>query len=365
MTLLTADERKRLVDALIDAGMDVMGTRRILLDRVNRKLFGVMPVFAMPTQQLISDIQRLDNAERLRTGEVPLEIYLDALLPFLAADPDAEEVVREILNRLLQRSSGAPKLDPDKIPELKEKHIHGTDDTVSFSFMRAGVTAGASVTKLMVPRHENGAPRTIQGGAPLIYLGTGWFVGENLVITNHHVVNARDEGEPNASEADLRLQGAATKLTVDFDSDAQAGTDSAALALEAWSESLDYAVLRVELPDRVPLARTARLNPGTAQVPVNIIQHPRGHSKRYGIRNNLVSGATDRDLRYFTDTDSGSSGSPVCNDRWEVVALHRGATFVKGVQFQGKPTAYVNVGTHLDAILADIHDRFPALAAEL
>lgn len=96
-----------------------------------------------------------------------------------------------------------------------------------------------------------------------------------------------------------------------------------------------------------------------------MLGHPRGRSKRYGIRNNLVSGGTDTDLRYFTDTEFGSSGSPVCNDRWEVVALHRGATYVEGVQFQGKPTAYVNVGTHLEVILKDIGDRFPELAKRL
>ena len=51
---------------------------------------------------------------------------------------------------------------------------------------------------------------------------------------------------------------------------------------------------------------------------------------------------------------SGSSGSPVFNDQWQVVALHRASTYVAQVEFQGKTTAYVNVGTHMSAILDDL-----------
>jgi hypothetical protein len=67
-----------------------------------------------------------------------------------------------------------------------------------------------------------------------------------------------------------------------------------------------------------------------------------------------VSAADATTVRYFTDTDRGSSGSPVCDDRWRVVALHRGARHVSGVQFQGKDEAFVNFGSQIQAVLADI-----------
>ncbi len=72
------------------------------------------------------------------------------------------------------------------------------------------------------------------------------------------------------------------------------------------------------------------------------------------MRNNLITGTDDETIRSFTDTDSGSSGSPVCNDQWQVVALHRGARFVTGVMFQGKQTAFVNFGSQIQAILSEI-----------
>ena len=99
-------------------------------------------------------------------------------------------------------------------------------------------------------------------------------------------------------------------------------------------------------------------------VAVNVIQHPDGGSKRVGLRNNLVNDTTDRDVRYFTDTKEGASGSPVLTDAWTVCALHKGSRLAR-VQFQGKPTAYVNVGTQIAAVLDDLKLRHPDVHAEV
>ena len=58
---------------------------------------------------------------------------------------------------------------------------------------------------------------------------------------------------------------------------------------------------------------------------VSIIQHPKGDPKQVALRKNEViklPDDEDRFLHYQTDTNPGSSGSPVFNDSWEVVALH-------------------------------------------
>ena len=61
------------------------------------------------------------------------------------------------------------------------------------------------------------------------------------------------------------------------------------------------------------------------------------------------------DLAYFTDTKGGSSGSPVCDDQWRVMALHKATTTaLNGLSFQGKETAWINVGTVMPAIIADL-----------
>src|SRR5262249_46899192 len=63
---------------------------------------------------------------------------------------------------------------------------------------------------------------------------------------------------------------------------------------------------------------------------VNIVQHPRGEMKQVVVREgrlcDMPPRGEDPDVDPFTyyeaDTEAGSSGSPVFNDQWEVIALH-------------------------------------------
>ena len=55
---------------------------------------------------------------------------------------------------------------------------------------------------------------------------------------------------------------------------------------------------------------------------MSIIQHPSGERKQLAVRENQIVDVLDNFLHYKTDTSPGSSGSPVFNDQWEIVALH-------------------------------------------
>ena len=55
---------------------------------------------------------------------------------------------------------------------------------------------------------------------------------------------------------------------------------------------------------------------------VNIIQHPKGRYKEIVFRDNQVRAVEPPLVQYITDTDYGSSGSPVLDDWFNVVALH-------------------------------------------
>jgi endonuclease G len=54
----------------------------------------------------------------------------------------------------------------------------------------------------------------------------------------------------------------------------------------------------------------------------NIVQHPDGRYKEVVLRENRLAARLDLVLHYVADTEPGSSGSPVFNNEWEVIALH-------------------------------------------
>src|SRR6516225_567849 len=76
-------------------------------------------------------------------------------------------------------------------------------------FSQRGARAGNSVAKLLVPRYEGGAP-ALENNKARRRFGTGWLITDRLVVTNHHIVNCRNQQEPPASDADLLLQGSHT-----------------------------------------------------------------------------------------------------------------------------------------------------------
>jgi N-acetylmuramoyl-L-alanine amidase len=88
---------------------------------------------------------------------------------------------------------------------------------------------------------------------------------------------------------------------------------------------------------------------------VNIIQHPEGRSKEIVIFNNEL-GKLHRDfLVYESDTQPGSSGSPLFNNRWELIGLHR-AALLDLAQKSGKQVVGY-LGTRIGSILADLRTQ--------
>ncbi|MFJ1567897.1 trypsin-like serine peptidase [Streptomyces erythrochromogenes] len=61
---------------------------------------------------------------------------------------------------------------------------------------------------------------------------------------------------------------------------------------------------------------------------VSIIQHPNGEPKQLALRDDQIVDVLDDFVHYSADTARGSSGAPVFNDQWEVVALHHAAVGV-------------------------------------
>ncbi len=361
---LELTQLRELITAAVNSGVPTQN-RSILLNGISSPFVLGLPINSAPLNQFILDLQKFNEVERLASGQVPLAIYLDNIAFQLELEQRQEaKVFRRFANEIRNRASGVTNLPaPAALPEMvRNEAIVGVNEMVSFAFLANGARAGRSVARLSVPRFESGAAIQTNDGKPWIMFGTGWLVGPKLLLTNQHVVNARRSEEPKATAADLDRQARETLVELDFE-DGLAPVQAGVAKLLASDDALDYALLELSTDHgRAPLicVKSALLHTAASYQSVNIVQHPNGQSKKAAIRSNLVSGADANVVRYFTDTDFGSSGSPVCNDNWIVVALHRGAKFASGVSYQGKSTAYVNFGSQISAVLDDIQLRAPA-----
>jgi V8-like Glu-specific endopeptidase len=251
------------------------------------------------------------------------------------------------------------------LPDRPEVLIFGGEgEWVDDAFMEQAQTAGRQVARLLVPRFVDGQRQSGVG------LGTGWLVAPRLMLTNHHVVNARDLKEPDAADADFRKQGENTVAWFDYHREGEPAPTVAAIALVASNRALDYALLRLadstellQPRGRMALAlKTGSLPQGAR---LNIVQYPGGGPLRYAIRNNFFVGLGEKhhQVRYLTDTIAGSSGSPVLNDSWQVVAMHRGAREVdpNTYNIEGGKTEVIKY--HNEGIA--IHEILSCLPSEL
>lgn len=364
---LAPQQISELTKAAVSGGL-IEVPRQVLLAGIPPTFAATLPRMESPLDQFALDLVRMNGVERMAGGEVPVVILLrNAAERMRLVGREEAEVFERALNSVTNSAAGLPGLpDPAGLPEvIKNERIIGTDDMVDIAFLAGGLHVAEAVALISVPRFEDGQQVMATGGLPWIASGTAWLIAQGLAITNHHVVNARRSGEADASPADLERQAANASLRFDFDAQDTDGVRVPATGLVAWCKELDYAVLTVDGPAGriIPrLASSLVTLDATARLAVNIVQHPRGKRKRVALRNNLVTGADETSIRYFTDTDAGSSGSPVCDDQWRVVALHRGTQYASNLSYLGKDTAYVNYGIQIQAILNHLRANAPAVA---
>ncbi len=153
--------------------------------------------------------------------------------------------------------------------------------------------------------------------------GTGFRIADDLFLTNHHVIY-RNNTPPDSLYLDLGYE-------IDLDGMEAPGqrvlikSVDVVAAERSSSPPRDWAVIR--WPEPPSPDNVAILKLGSRSVPkvddrAYIIQHPSGEHKQIGLNRNLIRYVDDDIVQYLTDTEHGSSGSPVCAEDWGVIALH-------------------------------------------
>ena len=193
------------------------------------------------------------------------------------------------------------------------------------------------------------------------WTGTGFLVGEGLLLTNHHVLNSTDVAEE-----------AKAIFAFEENADANSGElptfqlrpDRLFLTSPAI-DGLDYTFVAIDgNPEEqfgfIEMYRGAFATDFMKRA--NIIQHPDGRPKEVVLQDNRVL-PDDHPLflHYTTDTEGGTSGAPVFDNNWQLKALHHASR--QNLEQErpdgtfGPPPQRLNEGVKMSAIAADLELR--------
>jgi V8-like Glu-specific endopeptidase len=216
------------------------------------------------------------------------------------------QLVDELASRTTATERPFPAPSVSLVPPVSSglEKIIGANNLRSIAWLHQALEVAKSVCRVVTPDG----------------LGTGFLIGHQKIMTNHHVLSQPEIAE--GSYAEFNFQEDATGKLQDFFRYRLLGD-----RLQA-DPDLDFSIVRVEPSDSLPpleswgiLKLVADPPPGVGEH-VTIIQHPGGGAKQIALTANQVVNIFEHRLQYTTDTLPGSSGSPVFNDNWKVIALH-------------------------------------------
>jgi len=217
-----------------------------------------------------------------------------------------------------------------EVPSDVQERIIGKQSTLlPIGFLELGLQRARSVARIVTANRES---------------GTGFLVNENLIVTNNHV---------------LPDEATAATATVQFNFEQTvAGLDKPVETVKCrpdlgflTSKDHDWTVVRLEGDVNAKWGAIPLVPVKIAKEDrVVIIQHPGGGQKQIALAHNLVTYVDDQVIQYLTDTMPGSSGSPVFNEAWQVIALHHSGGWLR--EPGGKEQLFRNEGIAIGQVLS-------------
>jgi endonuclease G, mitochondrial len=265
---------------------------------------------------------------------------------------DAEALSAQVRRQASQRVSAAAGVDAERVRGGAEAIWGDTVDFVSVAFLETGARKARSVGRVAF---KSGQPN-----------GTGALIGSDLFLTNNHVIDSPEKAQQCLLEFDYErgLTGAVrepTRFRID-----------PSFFITHPINGLDYTVFAVgakwDGPEELTTYGNSPLSDAGDKHMIgefaNIIQHPRGRFKEVVLRENRLVNRFDDALHYLADTERGSSGSPVFNSEWQMIALHHwGGPWIDGGDV-GDPSSFeINEGIRISSIVRNLRTQMRNLPA--
>lgn len=225
---------------------------------------------------------------------------------------------------------------------VKEKILGKKSTLLPIGFLEQGTDAARAVVRIVTADD----------------LGTGFILENRWLLTNNHVLPNLETAATASIEFNYQFPKG-VKISVKKPADLKAeyttrltpGTKEQPLF--HTNETEDWTLVKLDDPQIDQFGFFTMAAPGLRSGDfVNIIQHPLGGPKQIGIYQNMVMYADEEIIQYMTDTNNGSSGSPVVNSDWEVVAIHHSGGWIEDPAT--KETVRRNQGTNIQRIKAFI-----------
>ena len=215
--------------------------------------------------------------------------------------------------------------------ETLEKIMGKQSTLLPISFLEVGLQRARSVARVRLAR----------GG-----LGSGFLTDDNLFLTNHHVIQHEQEARTAIIQFGYQQTAMGLDLEpVDFRLDPDRGF--------ATSDEDDWTLVRVQGEANAEWGAIHIESASVAEADrVNIVQHPGGGPKQIALYHNVVAYVDEKRIQYLTDTLPGSSGSPVFDSQWRLVALHHSGGWI--LEPGTKRRVFRNEGINVNCLMAGL-----------